>query len=53
MISELYKKDLNRENNANLEIDPRILVREESFGLLIYDIGGDRFYFLDRENFEN
>jgi MoaA/NifB/PqqE/SkfB family radical SAM enzyme len=53
MISELYKKDLNRENNANLKIDPRILVREESFGLLIYDIGGDRFYFLDRENSEN
>lgn len=34
-------------------LDRHILVREEPFGLLIYDRAGDRFYFLDRENFEN
>jgi len=34
-------------------LDSHILVREEPFGILIYDKAGDRFYFLDRENFEN
>jgi MoaA/NifB/PqqE/SkfB family radical SAM enzyme len=41
------------ENNANIRLDSHILVREEPFGLLIYDIAGDRFYFLHREKFEN
>ena len=42
-----------QKNNAGFEFGVHMLLREEPFGLLIYDVVEDRFYFLNTKNLKN